>query len=105
VKVNTERDAVEAKIHGWLDTPADPGDWVGVFENQDLGHRDLGRRIGLLYGADQWDIAEVGRTTAPDSPIGMGWRFILVAKVRDVDEVLGWFRTNADDDSPNDERI
>jgi len=79
---------VNVKIHEWLDDPADPGDWVGVFENHDLGHPDLGARFALLYGAEQWDAAEVGKTHGPDTSLGLGWRYILIGKFRDADDAI-----------------
>lgn len=77
----------EETLTKWFTDP-DPGDWVGIFENQDLGHPDLGMRIAGLYGADQWDLAEVGKTTGPDGIHGLGWRYILAAKTRTFDEAL-----------------
>jgi hypothetical protein len=70
----------DSVIDRWFEN-ADPGDWVGVFENNDLGHRDLGTKMGLLYDQSEWDKAVVGKTIGPDTAeFGLGWRYILIAK-------------------------
>ena len=73
--------SIDEVIDRWFDS-ANAGDWVGVFENHDLGHPDLGRRFAAFYDQDEWDRAELMRTTGPDSSIGLGWRYLLVAKLR-----------------------
>ena len=71
---------IPATITRWF-AGANDGDWVGVFENADLGHRDLGARVGFMFDADQWRRARIGQSTAPDRPsYGLGWRYVLVAK-------------------------
>lgn len=75
-------------IDRWL---ADPDTWVGVFENADLGHRDIGLRCAFPFALSDgsFEKAEIGKTRAPDGrTIGLGWRYILVAKCRTTDEVL-----------------
>ena len=63
--------------------------WIGVFENQDVSHHDLGRRIAFAFEAVQWDDAIVGASRGPDHKnIGPGWRYVLVAKVRTVGEAM-----------------
>ena len=63
--------------------------WIGVFENQDLGHRDLGRRVALPFDVAKFDAAVLGLTGAPDhASIGLGWRYVLKVKTRNVDEAL-----------------
>ena len=80
MKVHT--DNIDEVIDRWF-RDADSGDWVGVFENHDLGHYDIGRRFGAVYGAEQWDAAVIGRTNGPDNAeTGLGWRYLLVAKCR-----------------------
>jgi len=81
-KISTDMDAT---IDRWFTDP-DPGDWVGVFENQDMGHPDLGMKFGMLYGADQDDKATIMKTHAPDTTFGLGWRYLLVAKCHTADE-------------------
>ena len=70
---------IDEVIDRWF-ANGNEGDWVGVFENHDLGHPDLGRRFAAFYDKDQWGSGEVGRTTGPDSAIGLGWRYLLVEK-------------------------
>ena len=70
---------IDEVIDRWFATAVE-GDWVGVFENHDLGHPDLGRRFAAFYDKAQWDEAEIMRTTGPDSSIGLGWRYLLVEK-------------------------
>lgn len=66
---------------------ADPGDWMGVFENQDLGHPQLGQRVAFMFGAEDWDPGLLTRhTTAPDGSFGLGWRYTLVRMCKTADE-------------------
>ena len=76
-KVTT--DNIDEVIDRWF-WASNEGDWVGVFENHDLGHPDLGRRFAAFYDESEWDKAELMRTTGPDSSVGLGWRYLLVEK-------------------------
>lgn len=69
----------------WL---SDGETWIGIFENHDLGHPDVGRRIALSYHLADKDQAEVGKTRAPDTGVGMGWRYILIWKARTTQEAI-----------------
>jgi hypothetical protein len=70
----------------WL---SDETTWIGIFENQDLGHHDNGRRIARSFDISTFDAATVGKDRAPDhQSIGLGWRYILVAKTTDLDTAL-----------------
>ncbi len=70
----------------WL---ADGKSWIGVFQNQDLGHPDTGRRIALCYDDSQYWQMAVGQARAPDHrDIGMGWRYVLQVKCRTVEEAV-----------------
>lgn len=78
----TQRETFER----WL---SDGTTWIGVFENQDLGHSRLGDRISVPYDSTQWDGGVIGVSRAPDrAAIGPGWRWILVAKVRTVEDAV-----------------
>jgi hypothetical protein len=69
----------------WLNGQA----WIGVFECADLSSEQVGRRVAFHYDISEWDRAEVGKTTAPDHPAyGLGWRFLLKAKCRTVEEAV-----------------
>ncbi len=84
----TALESPEQTFTRWL---KDGQTWIGCFENQDLGHPDLGRRVVMPYDVRQFDGATVGKTTAPDHrSIGLGWRYILTAKVRTVAEALSF---------------
>ena len=72
----------DTKIRTWI-ADGDEGDWIGVFENHDLGHPEVGRRAAALFGSEDWHKATVGRTNMPASPLDVGWRYILVLKTRD----------------------
>lgn len=81
---------VRATYTRWL---ADGTTWIGMFENHDLGHRDVGHRISLAFDDSQFDAGIVGTTRAPDrQDIGLGWRYILIAKLRTVDEAVTWLK-------------
>ena len=95
----------------WL---SDGQTWIGVFENRDPGHPDMGRRIAMPFDVKDLATARTrGEATAlnrawvaehrevtviPPSEIqhpshapeeavkGLGWRYLLIAKVRTVDE-------------------
>jgi hypothetical protein len=72
----------------WL---ADGSTWIACFENQDLGHRDVGRRICIPYDDAQYEGGQLGITRAPDrADIGLGWRYILKAKVRTAERAAAF---------------
>lgn len=78
---------IRAKVEGWLEGPKD---WIGGFENSDLGHPDIGRRILVPFDIPQ-EMAEIGKSRAPDNPeIGLGWRWVLGLITKDVDEAVAW---------------
>lgn len=89
IPARTNRDETMGETFArWL---SDGSTWIGVFENQDLGHRDLGRRIALAYDDAFDDQAAIGKTHAPDRrETGPGWRYLLVAKLRDAGEAERW---------------
>ena len=70
----------------------DPDTWVGVFENHDLGHSEIGRRIAFPFAMAQFEVGEIGKTRAPDTRKLLGWRYILIAKCRTGDEAMVWLR-------------
>lgn len=64
--------------------------WIGIFENQDLSHYDLGRRVARPYDDSVFDKATINLSGCADhASIGLGWRYVLKVKTRDVDEALG----------------
>ena len=81
---------IDTVIDRWF-RDADPGDWCGVFENHDLGHPDLGRKLGLMFPIEQWSEVTIGKTCAPDTEIGLGWRYLLVAMCKTADEANAAF--------------
>jgi hypothetical protein len=65
------------------------GTTVGVFQNKDLGHPDIGRKVAMPFDYDEFQTAEIGTTRCPDNPtVGLGWRYILVAKCDTLQEVV-----------------
>lgn len=84
-----DRAAELSKAHGiatmerWL---SDGESWIGVFQNHDLGHSQFGQRIALCFDVKVWDKGEIGKTKAPDTSYGPGFRFILKAKCKTVAE-------------------
>lgn len=79
----TAREAVTR----WL---AEPDTWVGVFENHDLGHPNVGHCFAIPFRLSDgsFEQAEIGKTRAPDTSLYIGWRYILIAKCKTVDEVM-----------------
>jgi len=69
-----------------------------VFQNQDLGHSDLGRKIAMPFPQAVWNGAhEAGHlppginvaSHAPDhTSIGLGWRYLLIRKCRTVEDAV-----------------
>lgn len=82
MNTETPREAVTR----WL---SDGDTWVGVFENKELGP-SLGHRFALPFALSDgsFDKVEVGKSRAPDTRFYIGWRYILVAKCKTVDEVM-----------------
>lgn len=75
-------------IERWF---SDGDTWVGVFENKDLSHPDIGRRCAVPYDISSWSAAVVGQTRASEFIRRMGmipWQYILVEKCKTVDEVI-----------------
>jgi len=74
------------------------GDWLGVFEGADLSDfRTLGLRFAMLFDKSDFDKVTIGKTHAPDTKLGLGWRFILKAKCLTVDEAMVWFAPEEDE--------
>lgn len=69
----------------WL---ADGETWIGIFENHDLGSRDVGLRRAWSYDLAKIDEAKVGKTRAPDTEEGLGWRYILIFKALTLQEAV-----------------
>lgn len=70
----------------WL---SDGDTFIGVFQNQDLGHYDIGRKIAMPFPKAQWDVAKLDETKAPDhKSIGLGWRYLLVGKFESAQEAV-----------------
>ena len=68
---------------------ADGTSWIGVFQNQDLGHSRIGECIAFAFDTSQLEAAKIGSTRAPDhANYGLGWRYILIAKCATVDEAV-----------------
>ena len=77
--------ASKATFQRWLE---DPTTWIGVFENKALDSADCGMRFALAFDVSNLDDATIGETRAPDTAMGMGWRYLLVAKCASVEEVM-----------------
>lgn len=84
----TDQHKTRQAIERWF---ADGDTWVGVFENHDLGSQQVGVRCAFPFTLSNgsMEASRVGSTKAPDgSRIGMGWRYVLVAKCRTADEAM-----------------
>jgi hypothetical protein len=85
-----QKKIIHAKLKEWV---ADGDTWIGVFENQDLGHPQIGQRCVFPFALSDgsMDKAEVGKTRAPDGKtIGLGWRYILVCKTTSHGHAIKW---------------
>lgn len=94
---------IELQIRDWLDPDGtrdnfEDGDWIGGFENQELGHPDLGQRVVMVFGPEDWNTAIIGKTTKPDTQQLIGWRYVLGGKFRDPDEAIAF--VNYDETPP-----
>ena len=69
----------------WL---SDGTSWIAVFENKALDSGGAGHRIALCYDIQDYDKATIGRDRAPDTRLTTGWKYILIAKCKTVDEAL-----------------
>jgi len=88
-------ETVEQAFTRWL---ADGETWIGIFEDADLDSVALARRIAFPYAMDQFAVAVVDVTRAPDTASnGPGWRYVLVAKCRTVKEALAAYGGAATD--------
>lgn len=82
--------------------------WIGVFENRDLGHPHIGRRVALAFDESQWDHAIPGKTTSPDHvDIGLGWRYVLVSKCETAHSAVSALKGDywADEDSEDEYQV
>ena len=87
---STRTGQLKTQVDRWF---ADGDTWAGLFENQDLGHRDVGQRCAFPFSASDgsFEKAEVGKTRAQDGrTIGLGWRYILKGKTKTAQKVLDW---------------
>lgn len=85
----TKEQELQEKI-AWCEKALADGDtWLGVFENHDLSHSDIGRRCIFPFSLSDgsWDKAEIDKTRAPDGRfIGLGWRYLLILKTKSAQE-------------------
>ena len=83
----------------WL---SDGETWIGIFENKDLSHPDIGYRIALSFDDSTWEKAKEGETKCPDhSSIGLGWRYILIKKTRSIDEAVMFMKREETNETGN----
>jgi hypothetical protein len=91
-------ETIEQTFTRWL---SDNTTWIGVFENKDLGHIDVGRRIAVPYDISQFEAAQIGVARASDSAIiGLGWRYVLVAKSHSVEGAIAALRPFVEEGPP-----
>lgn len=69
MKYRVEAFGAQEKFKAWLAR----GDKILVYQNQDLGHPDIGRQM-FLPSAEPRELGSQGPDTAQ---CGMGWRYIL----------------------------
>ena len=84
MNIGGRNETTEQRLARWF---ADGDTVVCVFENKDLGHYDIGRRIALPYTKAIAESVAIGTSRAPDSDVGLGWRYILVGRAHSPEEV------------------
>lgn len=92
MKVHTDNQAEVFKR--WL---SDGETWIGVFQNQALDSSNRGHRFALSFDMENFGEAEVGKTCAPDTSFGLGWKYILIAKCLTVEEAVASMKEEPDD--------
>lgn len=75
----------EAKFRVFAERWIEQGKVALVFENKDLSSPDCGRR--MMMPAPLGEEPALG-CQAPDTALGLGWRFRLVSIARTVDEAV-----------------
>lgn len=60
-------------INTWLER----GDGVAVYENQDLGHPELGKRMYVSFGSEDALFPDEPPERMPDFPNQINWRYTL----------------------------
>lgn len=88
------------KMLEWL---SDGTTWLGVFENHDLGHYDIGKRCCFPFSTEDgsFDKAIVGETRAPDGKhIGLGWRYLLAYKTKENASVAAHWLLHLENELP-----
>ena len=85
MNIGGRNETTEQRLARWF---ADGDTTVCVFENKDLGHSQVGRRIALPYSKADAEAMAIGTSRAPDiTSVGLGWRYILVGRARTPEEV------------------
>ena len=65
------------------------GDLIGVFENADFGHPDLGRQVFVPVHPPEREKFIPHKTCLPDSPkIGLGWRYLFKSAHNTLDDFV-----------------
>lgn len=71
-------DVIE-QVNGWLVR----GDGIAVYQNQDMGHPDVGHIMLASFGSDLALLeTDTPPTTLPDTPQGINWRYQLIGTYR-----------------------
>lgn len=68
---------------------------IAVYENHDLGHPLVGRRIVWPFSRNQGDLLKLG-SQAPDGSYGLGWRWRLIEKTENLDRAVALFCDDAE---------
>ena len=75
----TEADDITGQVNRWLER----GDGVAVYENQDLGHPEVGwPRLASYGGPEAMLVTDEPPQRLPDTPKHINWRYQLVAVYR-----------------------
>lgn len=84
MKITTGRNEAHKRFADWLSH-----EWgIAVFENHDLGSAMVGHRFAIPVDRSALDAAKIGESRAPDTALGLGWRYILIAKPGTPEEAV-----------------
>lgn len=78
---------MKEKILGWIKG----GSIIGVFQNKALDSATCGQKLYMGFEPSQESLMTIGKSHAPDTRCGMGWKYLLIAILHSEDELNDFF--------------